>query len=143
MHNKRCGGHQTEVRDFGPEPFVLNIDHAAKINQNFRTAIWTGKHLQLTLMCIPVGCDVGVEMHECVDQFIRIESGRAAIVTGGGRNSLGNRKCIDACYSAIIPAGTWHNIINAGNTPLKLYSIYAPTQHSHGTVHKTKSDAEH
>lgn len=143
MHNNRCGRRHPEIRDYGCEPLIFNIDHATKMNPNFRTTLWTGCHMQLTLMCIPVGGDIGIEMHEDVDQFIRIESGRAKVMMGRCRNSLDDRQYADDNYAVIIPAGTWHNIVNAGNCPLKLYSIYAPSQHPFGTVHRTKSDAEH
>ena len=80
-------------------------------------------------------------MHSDVDQFIRVESGRALIKIGDDCKLESGEKCIDCNYAVIIPAGTWHNVINVGYTPLKLYSIYAPPQHSLGTEHKTKIDA--
>ena len=143
MQNCNCGGGHPEIRDYGPEPYVVNISHAATMNQNFRTTLWTGKHLQLTLMCIPVGGEIGVEMHRDVDQFIRVESGFAKVYTGNCRNSLCETACVDGNDAIFIPAGTWHNIVNMGSRPLKLYSLYAPPQHPRGTVHCTKEDAEH
>ena len=92
MHRKRSPCNHPEIRDYGGETMVFNIDHATKMNDNFRFALWTGNNMQLTLMSIP--------------------------------------------------AGSWHNIINVGSCPLKLYSIYAPPQHPFGTVHKTKAEAE-
>ena len=142
MCNCNCGKHP-EIRDFGPKPLVFNIDHATKKNQNFRTTLWTGTDLQLTLMSIPVCGEIGVEMHPDVDQFIRIETGLAKILMGSGRNTLCEEATVDRNYAIIIPAGTWHNIINIGNCPLKLYSLYAPPNHPFGTIHKTKLDAEH
>ena len=141
MRNHHYGKHP-EVRDFGPKPLVFNIDHATKMNQNFRTTLWTGTHLQLTLMSIPVRGEIGVEMHADVDQFIRIESGLAKVFMGGGRNALREEATVNGNYAIIIPAGTWHNIVNIGNRPLKLYSLYAPPNHPFDTVHKTKADAE-
>ncbi|MBO5852295.1 MAG: cupin domain-containing protein [Clostridia bacterium] len=132
-----------EIRDYGKEPFIFNIRHATAKNPNFRTALWTGKHLQLTLMSIPVGCDIGVEMHAEVDQFVRVESGRARVYFGNCKNSLREARVVCEADAILIPAGTWHNIVNIGNCPLKVYSLYAPPQHSFGTVHKTKADAEH
>lgn len=143
MHNHRCGDRHPEIRDFGPEPLVFNIDHATNMNENFRTTLWTGCHMQLTLMCIPVGGDIGAELHPNTDQFIRIESGCAKVITGKCRNSMQNITCADSNYAAIIPAGTWHNIVNTGKCPLKLYSLYAPPEHPFGTVHKTKEEAKH
>ena len=142
MRHRNCGEHP-EIKDYGGEPFIFNVDHAATMNENFRTVLWTGRDMQLTLMSIPVGSDIGVEMHDDVDQFIRIESGRAKIYMGSCRNALKEMGCVDGSYAIIIPAGTWHNIVNAGNRPLKIYSIYAPPQHPSGAVHRTKADAEH
>ena len=113
------------------------------MNRNFRTALWTGGHMQLTLMSIPVRSDIGVEMHPDVDQFIRVESGHAKVYFGNSRNSLNEAETVNENYSVLIPAGTWHNIVNIGNRPLKVYSLYAPPNHPFGTVHKTKADAEH
>lgn len=131
-----------EPGDFGGEPLAVNIDRATKANPNFRTALWTGKHLQVTLMSIPVGGDIGIEMHPDVDQFIRIESGLAQVMMGKDKNRLDFRRRADANFAVVIPAGTWHNIVNIGNAPLKVYSIYAPPQHPFGTVHRTKREAE-
>ena len=132
-----------EIRDYGPNPFIFNIEHAANMNMNFRTTLWTGNDMQLTLMSIPVCGDIGAEMHSDVDQFIRIVSGRAKVYMGNCRVNLQESACVDSSYAVIIPAGTWHNIVNAGNRPLKLYSLYAPPAHPYGTVHQTKSDAMH
>ena len=140
---KRCCGEHPKIRDYGCEPFIFNIDHATTMNENFRTTLWTGRHLQLTLMSIPVCGDIGVEMHSDVDQFVRVECGRAKVYMGTCRNHLQDMGCVDASYAILIPAGTWHNIVNVGNRPLKLYSLYAPPQHPVGTVHKAKADAEH
>ena len=142
MKNHNCGRHP-EIRDFGPEPFVFNINHATNMNQNFRTTLWTGSYMQLTLMSIPTYGEIGVEMHSDVDQFIRIESGRAKVYMGKCRNSLCEVGYADGNYAILIPAGAWHNIVNVGNRPLKLYSLYAPPQHPLGAVHRTKEDAEH
>ena len=132
-----------QIRDYGGEPFVFNIEHASAMNENFRLTLWTGKDIQMTLMSIPVGGDIGVEMHDNVDQFIRIECGRARVLIGTSPDSLEEIGCFDDSYAILIPRGTWHNIINVGVRPLKLYSLYAPPQHPSGTVHKTKEDAEH
>ena len=142
MQKRNCGQHP-EIRDYGCEPFIFNINHATTKNENFRTTLWTGRHLQLTLMSIPVCGDIGAEMHPDVDQFIRVESGRAKVYMGSCRNNLHEVSCVDGNYAILIPAGTWHNIVNTGNRPLKLYSLYAPPQHPCGTVHRTKEDAEH
>lgn len=131
-----------KLKDYGPKPFVVNINEATKQNNTFRTALWTGNHLQLTLMSINVGEDIGLEMHPDVDQFIRVEEGQGLVKMGDSKYDLNFKRKVCDDFAIIIPAGKWHNIINTGNKPLKLYSIYAPPQHPHGTVHETKADAE-
>jgi len=130
------------LKDYGPNPFVVDIEEATKQNNNFRLALWTGKHLQLTLMSINVGEDIGLEMHPDVDQFIRIEEGQGLVKMGDRKDRLDFQANVRNDYAFIIPAGKWHNLINTGNKPLKLYSIYAPPQHPFGTVHETKADAQ-
>ncbi len=134
-------GNNMVLTDHGPEPFVINIDHATKQNNTFRTALWTGNHLQLTLMSINVGEDIGLENHPNLDQFLRIEQGQGIVKMGQDRDNLDFQRRIGDGYAIIIPAGTWHNLVNTGSVPLKLYSIYAPPQHPRGTVHRTKADA--
>ena len=141
MRQRNCGEHP-EVRDYGGEPFIWNIHHATERNKNFRTTLWTGRDMQLTLMSIPVRGEVGVERHDDVDQFIRMESGRAKVYIGSCRNDLKEMGYVDGNYAILIPAGTWHNIVNVGSRPLKLYSLYAPPKHPFGTIHSTKEDAE-
>jgi len=131
----------SRFEDYGPEPFVVNIEDATKRNNTFRTALWTGNHLQLTLMRINVGEDIGLEVHPGLDQFLRIEEGQGIVLMGDSKDYLDFRKNVNADYAFIIPAGKWHNLINTGNVPIKLYSIYAPPQHPPGTVHRTKADA--
>lgn len=133
----------TRSRDYGPNPFVININDATLHNNTFRTALWTGDYLQLTLMCIGVNEDIGLEMHPDVDQFIRIEQGQGLVMMGDDRHCLDFKKNVYDDYVILIPAGKWHNLINTGNTPIKLYSIYAPPNHPFGTVHQTKEDEEH
>lgn len=131
-----------EIRDYGKEPYVANINEVTKQNNNYRTALWTGDHLQLVLMNIPVGGDIGLEMHPNVDQFIRIEEGQGIITMGDSKDNLKYKENVYDDYVIIIPAGKWHNLVNTGKIPLKLYSIYAPPQHPHGTVQKTKEEAQ-
>lgn len=127
--------------DHGNEPYVLNIREAALRNRNFRTAIWTGEHFQVTLMSIAPGEDIGLEIHPDVDQFLRIEQGHGLVQMGEKRNRLDLERYVHSGDAIIVPAGTWHNLTNTGHTPLKLYSIYAPPEHPFGTVHETKLDA--
>lgn len=139
LHN-----HSTEspLHDCGPDPTVLNIDAACAANRNYRTALWTGEHLQLTLMCIPVGGDIGMEMHADTDQFLRVHSGYGIVRLGSARNCITEEVRVNGHSAIMIPAGTWHNIVNVGRTPLRLYSVYAPPHHPHGTVHATKEEAQ-
>ena len=132
----------SKTKDYGPEPFVVNIEEATKQNNTFRTALWTGSYLQLTLMSINIGEDIGLEIHPDLDQFIRIEEGQGLVQMGDKKDKLDFQARVYDDFAFIIPAGKWHNLINTGNKPLKLYSIYAPPQHPRGTVHETKSIAE-
>lgn len=133
---------QMELRDYGPYPFTTHIQNAARQNENFRLALWSGPHLQVTLMSIPVGESIGLENHSNLDQFIRIESGEGMVMMGPTPDQLSYRQNVSPGYAFIIPANAWHNLVNTGNTPLKLYSIYAPPNHPYGTVHPTKADAD-
>lgn len=135
------GWNRVELKDYGPHPLAINIDEAAKQNTNYRTALWTGKYLQVTLMSIPVGGDIGLEIHPDTDQFLRIEEGHGLVQMGPRRDRLDYQARLNDDYAVMVPAGTWHNIINTGNEPLKLYTIYAPPHHPHGTVHRTKAQA--
>lgn len=128
--------------DYGPAPYTAPIEQMAMKNRNFRTAIWTGCRLQMTLMCIPPCGEIGLEVHEDTDQYIRVEQGNAvAKIAGcGNQPDFHQRMCKgDAIF---IPAGTWHNVVNTGKDSLKLSSIYAPPHHRRGTVHRTKADAQ-
>lgn len=128
--------------DYGPKPFVVDIEKATEENNLFRMALWTGDYLQLTLMSIPVGEDVGLEVHPDHDQFIRIEQGNGLVKMGSKKDELDFQKEVKDDYVILLPAGQWHNLINTGDTPLKLYSLYAPPEHAHGTIHQTKAIAE-
>ena len=132
---------RNRVKDYGREPFVVNINEAAKHNSTYRTALWTGNHLQVTLMSIKVGEDIGLEIHPNIDQFLRIEQGQGVVQMGKRKDRLNFVQNVYDDFAIMIPAGTWHNVTNTGNTPLKLYSIYAPPQHPPGTVHLTKAAA--
>ena len=128
--------------DFGPKPFVTNINEATKQNNYYRTALWTGTHLQLTLMSINVGEDIGLEVHPNIDQFIRIEEGQGLVKMGDSKDNLDFQRNVADDFAIFIPAGTWHDVINTGDKALKLYAIYAPPQHPYGTIQKTKAMAQ-
>ncbi|WP_252229028.1 cupin domain-containing protein [Clostridium sp. ZBS15] len=129
---------QMVLKDYGPQPLVINIDKATKQNNNFRTGLWTGEHFQVTLMSINVGDDIGLEVHPNTDQFIRIEEGEGLVKMGRSKERLDFQANAHDDFAIIIPAGMWHNIINTGDKPLKVYAIYAPPEHPHGVVNVTK-----
>lgn len=132
---------EKEIKDYGSQKFVVDIKKVTTQNDTFRTALWTGKHLQLTLMSIDVGGDVGLETHPNLDQYIRLEEGQGLVQMGDSKNNLDFEAKASADYAIFIPAGKWHNLTNTGNKPIKLYSIYAPPEHPFGTVHQTQADA--
>lgn len=128
--------------DYGANPHVTNMEQSTIQNRNFRTAIWTGTHLQMTLMHIPPCGEIGLEIHPDTDQVIRIEHGNAVVKMGKCKNEFDFQKKVCRGDAIFVPAGTWHNIINIGRTPLKVSSIYAPPHHPKGTIHHTKEEAE-
>jgi mannose-6-phosphate isomerase-like protein (cupin superfamily) len=140
--NTHCTKIKKDMKDYGPEPFTVNIEEITLENKNFRRVIWTGDYMQLTLMSINPGEDIGLELHPETDQFIRIEEGQGIVKMGDSEDKLDYQEDVFEDYAFVIPAGKWHNIINTGTKTIKLYSIYAPPQHPKGTVHKTKEDAE-
>ena len=128
--------------DYGNEPYIANITAASCENPYYRRILWTGDYLQVALMSIPVGDEVGLERHDENDQFIRIESGCAQVLMGKSAENLNIQKRINNNFSVMVPAGTWHNIKNIGSTTLKIYTVYAPPHHDKGTVHETRKVAE-
>lgn len=115
--------------------YVANIEELSLANENFRKVLYTDTRVQLVLMSIAVGEDIGEEVHD-LDQFIRVEKGEGASVLDGVEHQLRDG------FAIVIPQGVRHNIINTGTVPLQLYTLYAPPNHKDGTVHKTKADAE-
>jgi mannose-6-phosphate isomerase-like protein (cupin superfamily) len=93
-------------------------------------------------MTIPVGSEIGLEMHSDVDQFLRLEQGQGLVMMGDREDCLNYRSNVSDDFAIFIPAGTWHNLLNTGTQPIKLYSIYAPPEHPPGTVHVTKADSD-
>jgi len=142
LPNQAGYGHNNQMTtDFGQQPFVVDMEQAAKLNNTYRTAIWTGNHLQITLMSLNVGEDIGLEIHPHVDQFLYIEQGQGVTQMGSNKENLNFTQNVYKDYAIVIPAGTWHNLTNTGNSPLKLFSIYAPPNHPFGTIHVRKADA--
>ena len=122
--------------------WVGDIEALTTDNTTFRTVLYTGADLQLTVMCLQPGEEIGVEMHDHRDQFIRIEKGQAQVTLGSTADQVELIHEVADDWAVIIPGGTWHNVINTGSSELQLYSIYAPAEHPDGTVHQTKADAE-
>lgn len=132
---------QLEYKDFGNAPFVFNIEDYTVQNETYRTALWTGQFMQLTVMNILPGEDIGLELHDDHDQFIRVEQGEGIVRMGDAEDNLTFEEIVKDDYAIMIPAGKWHNVINTSDKPLKLYSIYAPAEHKKGTVHATREEA--
>lgn len=122
--------------------WIKNIEDETRSNTTFRTALWTGKHSQLTVMSLGPGEEIGLEVHPNVDQFLRLEEGRARVEIGASQEDLSETYDAEEDWAFIVPAGTWHNVINTGDGNLKLYTIYSPPNHPAGTVHATKADAD-
>jgi len=116
--------------------FVGNIERLTEDNMAFRQVLYTGKNLQLVLMTMKPGEEIGEETHEDRDQFFRIEEGEGEIWIDGIANK------VMADDGIIVPAGAKHNVVNNGSGPLKLYTIYGPPEHREGTLHANKADAE-
>ena len=140
--NQRMRSTASNGADHGPNPYVTNISRETLSNPNYRKTIWTGEHLQSTVMSIPPGGEIGLEVHLDTDQFLRVESGFGVAMMGPTQNNLNYRQPVRNDVAIFVPAGTWHNVVNTGRIPLKLYSIYAPPHHPHGTVQKTKAQAD-
>lgn len=132
----------TDTTDHGPQPYVVNIEKETLANDNYRSTLWTGRNIQMTVMSIPVGDDIGLEVHPDNDQFLRLEQGRARVQMGPSEDNLTFDEEVADDWVILVPAGSWHNVTNIGDEPLKVYAIYGPPDHLHGTVHRTKRDQE-
>ena len=129
------------IKDIGPKPQSFDLEHATRANTNFRTTAWTGRYLQMTLMSIPPGGEIGWEVHSDGDQFVRLDGGRGRVQMGESKDRITFDKEVSDGWCILIPAGVGHNVINTGNEPMQLYVIYAPPEHKAGTIHKTAADA--
>lgn len=116
--------------------FVEDIEDLTEQNSAFRRVLYTGKHLQLVLMALKPGEEIGEEVHADHDQFFRVEKGKGEVVIDGRVHHIEDDDAV------IVPAGARHNVINTGEKPMKLYTIYGPPDHREGVVHLTKADAE-
>ncbi|HRZ86276.1 MAG TPA: cupin domain-containing protein [bacterium] len=133
---------ETKAADHGGKPWVVDIEKLTTDNGQFRSTYWSGKDMQMTVMSIVPGGEIGLEAHPEGDQFIRVEAGEARVVMGETKDAMTFDEKVSAHWAIFIPGGYWHNIINTGNEPLKVYVIYAPPQHAAGTIHKTFEEAE-
>ncbi|HYI30343.1 MAG TPA: cupin domain-containing protein [Bradyrhizobium sp.] len=116
--------------------FVADIEQLTEENTNFRRVLYTGKNMQLVLMSLKPGEEIGAEVHEDRDQFFRVEQGNGEVDIDGVRTPVKSDEAI------IVPAGARHNVVNTGDKPLQLYTLYGPPEHKEGTVHVTKADAD-
>jgi mannose-6-phosphate isomerase-like protein (cupin superfamily) len=133
--------HKMAVNDIGPDPQSFNLEQQTVENTNYRTVAWSGRYLQLTLMSIAEGADIGLEMHPETDQFLRLDAGRGRVQMGPTRDNLEFEQEVTDGWCILVPAGTWHNVTNIGNEPMQLYAIYAPAHHKPGKVHATAAEA--
>jgi mannose-6-phosphate isomerase-like protein (cupin superfamily) len=116
--------------------FCDDIEKATMDNRDFRRVLYTGNHLQLVVMTLQPGDEIGSEVHEDRDQFFRVEDGEGVVLIDGKENPVEDGSAV------IVPAGAQHNVINRGSTPLKLYTLYGPPEHKDGIVQSTKADAD-
>lgn len=115
--------------------YLANIEEVTTENTDYRRVLYTGAHSQLVVMSIEPGDEIGEEVHSEIDQFIRVEKGSGTVVLNGtDEHSLADD------WAVIVPAGVKHNVINTGDTPLKLYSLYSPAEHKDGLIQATKAD---
>ena len=129
------------IKDIGPKPQSFDLENATRSNTNFRTTAWTGRYLQMTLMSISVGGEIGWEVHPDGDQFVRLDGGRGRVQMGESKDRITFDKEVSDGWCILIPAGIGHNVINIGNEPMQLYVIYAPPEHKAVNIHKTAADA--
>jgi mannose-6-phosphate isomerase-like protein (cupin superfamily) len=122
--------------------WVGNVEEATLENTNFRTVLFTGANIQLTVMRLAPGEEIGVEMHDDLDQFLRIEQGSGRVTFGPSAEQVDEEHDVQDDWAVVVPGGTWHNVVNTGSGDLKLYSLYAPPEHPDGTVHRTKEEAD-
>ena len=122
--------------------WVGNVEQETLDNETFRTVVFTGEHMQLTVMRLAPGEDIGREVHPDTDQFLRVEQGTGRLELSRSEDTVDETHDVGADWAMIIPAGFWHNVVNTGDVELKLYSIYTPPEHPDGTVHRTKAEAE-
>jgi mannose-6-phosphate isomerase-like protein (cupin superfamily) len=129
-------GTTTALKENTVKGFIGNIEDRTEENPDFRRVLYTGPHMQLVLMALHPGEEIGDEVHSDTDQFFRVEMGKGEVWIDGQQTK------IESDMAIVVPAGARHNIKNTGEKPLKLYTLYAPPHHADGTVQPTKADAE-
>ena len=130
------------IDDIGPQRNAFDIEDATTENSKYRSVAWSGKYLQVTLMSIKPGKSIGLEVHPETDQFLRLDAGSGKCVMGPAEDYLDYEQDVSDGWAIFVPAGTWHNVTNIGDEPMRLYAIYGPPDHEPGTVHDTQEDAE-
>ena len=130
------------IEDIGPAPLSFDLEKATLENDSYRRVAWSGTYLQVTLMSIPAGDDIGLEAHPQTDQFLRLDGGRGRVQMGPAEDQLDFDHEVEDGWAILVPAGTWHNVTNIGDEPLRLYAVYAPVHHAAGVVQATADDAE-
>lgn len=130
------------IADNGPEPNAFDIEAETTENADYRRVVWTGKYLQVTLMSIEPGASIGLERHPETDQFLRLDAGRGRVKMGPSKDELTFQRDVSDGWSIQVPAGTWHDVENTGDEPLRLYTVYAPVHHAPGIVQATRDEAE-
>ena len=131
-----------KIADIGPAPSSFDLETATRDNTDYRSVAWSGRYLQVTLMSIPVGQSIGLEMHADTDQFLRLDAGQGKAVMGPAKDRLEFEKDVSDGWCVLVPAGMWHDVINTGDVPMRLYAIYAPVHHAAGKVHVDAEAAE-
>jgi mannose-6-phosphate isomerase-like protein (cupin superfamily) len=130
------------IQDVGPQPQSFDLEEATCDNPDYRRVAWSGRYLQVTLMSIPAGGDIGLEAHPETDQFLRLDAGRGRVQMGPAKDQLTFDQEVGDGWCVLVPAGTWHNVTNIADEPMQLYAIYAPAHHKPGKIHETAAAAE-
>lgn len=130
-----------QFKDSGKQPFVANLVEMAKLNENYREAIWTGEEFQITLMSIPTGGgDIGMEIHRDHDQMLYLAAGTGKVQMGDAKDQISFEKTVTAGQTVIVPKNVWHNITNIGSEEMKVFSLYAPVKHPADVVQENKPE---
>ena len=130
------------IEDVGPQPNSFDLEKATVENEVYRRVAWTGKYLQLTLMSIEPGQSIGLEVHPETDQFLRLDAGQGRVRMGPAADEITFTEEVSDGWCIVVPAGMWHDVVNTGDEPMRLYAIYAPVHHAAGKVHETFADSE-